>query len=62
VVFQIVEVSRGLEVHIYGRNVIDVDWGLVVRLALTAKVTRRAYKVFGIYDRFLTKVQFNHKF
>jgi hypothetical protein len=49
VVFQIVEVSRcGLEVHIYGRNVIDVDWGLVVRLALTAKVTRRAYKVSGL--------------
>jgi hypothetical protein len=34
VVFQIVEVSRGLEVHIYGRNVIDVDWGLVVRLEI----------------------------
>jgi hypothetical protein len=38
----------------YSRNVIDVDWGLVVKLALPGKVTRRAYKVFGIYDRFLT--------
>jgi hypothetical protein len=35
----------------YGRNVIDVDWGLVVKLALPAKVTRRANKVVGIYDR-----------
>jgi hypothetical protein len=35
----------------YSRNVIDVDWELVVKLALPAKVTRRAYKVFGIYDR-----------
>jgi hypothetical protein len=26
------------------------------------KVIRRAYNVFGIYDRFLTEVQFNHKF
>jgi hypothetical protein len=31
---------------------VDVNWG---------KVTNRAYKV-GIYDRFLTNVQFNHKF
>jgi hypothetical protein len=46
----------------YGRNVIDVDWRLVVKLALPGKVTRHAYKVFGIYDRFLVKVQFNHKF
>jgi hypothetical protein len=29
----------------------DVDWGLVVKLALPAKVTRRANKVIGIYDR-----------
>jgi hypothetical protein len=29
----------------YSRNVIDVDWGLVVKLALPGKVTRRAYKV-----------------
>jgi hypothetical protein len=28
-----------------------VDWGLVVKLALPAKVTRRANKVTGIYDR-----------
>jgi hypothetical protein len=26
----------------------DVDWGLVVKLALPAKVTRRANKVIGI--------------
>jgi hypothetical protein len=42
--------------------VIDVDWGLVVKLALPGKVTRRTYKVFGIYDRFLTKVKFDNKF
>jgi hypothetical protein len=30
----------------------DVDWGLVVKLELPAKVTRRANKVIGIYDRF----------
>jgi hypothetical protein len=41
---------------------VDVDWGLVVKLALSGKATRRSYKVFGIYDRFLTKVQFNHRF
>jgi hypothetical protein len=35
----------------YCRNVIDVDWGLVVKLALPGKVTMRAYKVFGIYDK-----------
>jgi hypothetical protein len=35
----------------YSRNVIDVDWGVVVKLALPEKVTKRAYKVFGIYDR-----------
>jgi hypothetical protein len=29
----------------YCRNVIDVNWGLVVKLALPGKVTRRAYKV-----------------
>jgi hypothetical protein len=29
----------------------DMDWGLVVKLALPAKVTRRANKVIGIYDR-----------
>jgi hypothetical protein len=28
----------------------DVDWGLVVKLALPAKVTRRANNVIG-YDR-----------
>jgi hypothetical protein len=49
-------------VYVYSRNVIAVDWGLVVKLALPEKVTRCAYKVFGIYDRFLTNVQFNHKF
>jgi hypothetical protein len=42
---------------LYSRNVIDVDWGLVVKLALAGKVTRRACKIFGIYDRFLTNVQ-----
>jgi hypothetical protein len=36
---------------IYSRNVIDMDWRLVVKLALPAKVTRRANKVTGIYDR-----------
>jgi hypothetical protein len=30
---------------IYSRNAIDVDWGLVVKLALPGKVTRRAYKI-----------------
>jgi hypothetical protein len=35
----------------YNRNVMDVDWGLVVKLALPATVTRRANKVIGIYDR-----------
>jgi hypothetical protein len=39
-----------------------VDWGHVVKLALPGKVTRRASKVFGICERFLTNVQFNHKF
>jgi hypothetical protein len=29
----------------------DMDWGLVVKLALPAKVTRRANKDIGIYDR-----------
>jgi hypothetical protein len=29
----------------YGRNVIDVDWGFVVNMALPGKVTKRAYKV-----------------
>jgi hypothetical protein len=29
----------------------DVNYGLVVKLALPAKVTRRANKLFGIYDR-----------
>jgi hypothetical protein len=38
-------------------QVIDVDWGLVVKLVLPGKVTRRAYKICGMYDRFLTKVQ-----
>jgi hypothetical protein len=38
-------------VHTYSRNVIDMDCGLVVKLALPAKVTRRANKVTGIYDR-----------
>jgi hypothetical protein len=28
----------------------DVDWGLVVKLALLAKVSRCANKVIGIYD------------
>jgi hypothetical protein len=37
--------------QLYSRNVIDMDWGLVVKLALPAKVTRRANKVTGIYDR-----------
>jgi hypothetical protein len=37
---------------------VGVDWGLVVKLALPGKVTRRAYKVIGIYDRFVTKVQY----
>jgi hypothetical protein len=29
----------------YNRNVIDVDWGLAVKLALPGKVTRHAYKI-----------------
>jgi hypothetical protein len=45
-----------------GTLYVDVDWGLVVKLALPGKVTRRAYKVFGIYDRFLTNVHFNHTY
>jgi hypothetical protein len=32
-------------------STLDMDWGLVVKLALPAKVTRRANKVTGIYDR-----------
>jgi hypothetical protein len=36
---------------LYSRNVMDMDWGLVVKLALSAKVTRRANKVIEIYDR-----------
>jgi hypothetical protein len=35
----------------YTWNVMDVDWGLVVKLALPAKVTKRANKVIEIYDR-----------
>jgi hypothetical protein len=31
--------------------IMEVDWGLIVKLALPAKVTRRANKVIGIYDR-----------
>jgi hypothetical protein len=29
----------------------DVDWGLVIKLALPAKVTKRANKVIEIYER-----------
>jgi hypothetical protein len=29
----------------------DVDWGLAVKLALPTKVTKRANKIIGIYDR-----------
>jgi hypothetical protein len=39
----------------YCWNVINVDWGLVVKLALPGTVTGRAY------DRFLTNLQFHHK-
>jgi hypothetical protein len=35
----------------YSWNAMDVDWGLVVKLALPAKVTKRANKVIEIYDR-----------
>jgi hypothetical protein len=35
----------------YSRNVMDVDWGLVIKLALPAKVTKRANKVIEIYER-----------
>jgi hypothetical protein len=38
-------------IYNYSWNVMDVDWGLVVKLALPAKVTKRANKVIGIYDR-----------
>jgi hypothetical protein len=55
-------VCTTFKITLYSRNVIDVDWELVVKLALPGKVTKRAYKVFGIYDRFLTNVQFNYKF
>jgi hypothetical protein len=41
---------------------VDLDWGLVVKLVLPGEVPRRAYKMFGIYDRFFTNVQFSHKF
>jgi hypothetical protein len=43
--FQISNVNR------YSRNVMDVDWGPVVKLALSAKVTRRTNKIIGINDR-----------
>jgi hypothetical protein len=46
-----IEVIYKIEIGIYIRNVIDMDWGLVVKLALPANVTRRANKVIGIYDR-----------
>jgi hypothetical protein len=39
----------------------DVDSGLVVKLALPAKVIRRANKVIEFMTD-LTNVQFNHKF
>jgi hypothetical protein len=42
--------------HIARTLGIEVDWGFVVELAVPGKVTRRAYKVCGIFDRFLTKV------
>jgi hypothetical protein len=29
----------------------DVDWGLVIKLALPAKVTKRANKVIELYER-----------
>jgi hypothetical protein len=46
----------------YFRNVTDVDWGLFVKLALPGKVTRRAYKVFVIYDRVLTNALSDFEF
>jgi hypothetical protein len=39
----------------------DVDWGLVVKLALPAKVTKRALRLLEFMTD-LTNVQFNHKF
>jgi hypothetical protein len=48
--------------YLFQKHPVNVDWGLVVKLVLPGKVTRCAYKVFGINDRFLSKVQFNHKF
>jgi hypothetical protein len=36
---------------LYSWNVMDVDWGLVVKLPLPAKVTKRANKFIEIYDR-----------
>jgi hypothetical protein len=51
-IFHVKSLWPGLVVDTrYSRNVMDVDWGLVVKLALAAKVTRRANKVIGIYDR-----------
>jgi hypothetical protein len=47
--WQLKEFSK-ISSHSYSRNVTDVDWRLVVKLALPGKVTRRAYKVFEIYD------------
>jgi hypothetical protein len=37
----------------------EMDWGLVVKLALPAKVTRGANMVFVIYDRCVTNQFFN---
>jgi hypothetical protein len=39
-----------------------VNWGLVGKLALLAKVTRRANKVILEFMTDLTNVQFSHKF
>jgi hypothetical protein len=55
--------------HRYGQNAIDVDWGIVVMLALAGKVTRRNLiqrikppefnknsKMFGLHSFFLVEV------
>jgi hypothetical protein len=43
--FFVEEKSKFISNGTYSRNVIDVDWGLVVKLALPEKVTRRVYKI-----------------
>jgi hypothetical protein len=50
------ELGRKINLYEYCSN------GLVIKLALPEKVTRRAYKVCGTYDRFFTNVQGDSSF